>query len=320
MPTTPGQPTCFVVRPMHERSDFVVDLYILPACQDDFKVIPAGSETNTSTITESVFEHLDGDSLVLAYLGSPARMEGEGNKWFWNPNVMLEAGYRMGLKKPIIFIRDHKRSEDEPLLPFDLANLQVIELPAEQDDKVKLHRDRAIAQIKQFVDAHELAAKLAQEKEARTREHTVFAWPAITVAFEGESGEVKLASDDAAALFGFTTDQSLPGMRLTTLLDHIYSRMMPGQREAFKVEQSRMIGEIVIGSKPVATVCLVFGDKDVSPGEKIEAAHLPIIARFVTQSGTTIMDVIYLDVTEIAHLDHDGVVRCAFGFKKHQSI
>jgi hypothetical protein len=81
-----------------------------------------------------------------------------------------------------------------------------------------------------------------------------------------------------------------------------------------------MIGEIVIGSKPVATVCLVFGDKDISPGEKIEAAHLPIIARFVTQSGTTIMDVIYLDVTEIAHLDHDGVVRCAFGFKKHQSI
>jgi hypothetical protein len=106
-------------------------------------------------------------------------------------------------------------------------------------------------------------------------------------------------------------------MRVTTLIDHIHSRMVPGQREAYKVEQSRMIGEVVIGRKPVTTVCLVFGDKDIAPGEKIEAAHLPIIARFVTHTGTTMLDVIYLDVTEIAHLDDDGVVRCTFGLRKH---
>jgi hypothetical protein len=100
-------------------------------------------------------------------------MEGE-DKWFWNPNVMLEAGYRMGLKKPIIFLRDHKRGEDEPLLPFDLSNLRVIELPAEQDDKIKLHRDKTIAQIKQFVDAYEIAVKLAHEREECTeRAHSL---------------------------------------------------------------------------------------------------------------------------------------------------
>ena len=129
------------------------------------------------------------------------------------------------------------------------------------------------------------------------------------------SGEVKCASDDATTLLGFTGDQSLAGMRLTTLLDHVYSRMIPVQREAFSVEQGRMIGEIVIGRKPVTSVCLVFGDKDI-PG-RIEAAHLPIIARLATQSGTTMLDVIYLDVTEIAHLDNDGVVRCTFGAKRH---
>jgi hypothetical protein len=301
---------------MLERSDFVVDIYILPACQGGFKVIPAGTQTNTSTITESVFEHLNDDSLVLAYLGSPGRMEGE-DKWFWNPNVMLEAGYRMGLKKPIIFLRDHKRGEDEPLLPFDLSNLQVIELPAEQDDKIKLHRDKTIAQIKQFVDAHELAIKLAHDREECTKEHTVFAWPTITIAFKGGSGEVKCASDDATTLLGFTGDQSLAGMRLTTLLDHVYSRMIPVQREAFSVEQGRMIGEIVIGRKPVTSVCLVFGDGDKDIPGRIEAAHLPIIARLATQSETTMLDVIYLDVTEIAHLDDDGVVRCTFGAKRH---
>src|SRR5262245_60965225 len=220
MPTTPGQPTCFVVRPMHERSDFVVDIYILPACQDDFKVIPAGSETNTSTITESVFEHLNEDSLVVAYLGSPARMEGEGNKWFWNPNVMLEAGYRMGLKKPIVFVREHRRNEDEPLLPFDLSNLQVVELP--QDDQVTLQRDRAIDQIKQFAEAH------MKEKCDAT-----YAWPAVTISFEGKAGQVKSASDDAAELFGLAGEESLVGMQLSTLLDRIAARMMPGQMDAF---------------------------------------------------------------------------------------
>jgi len=299
------KPSCFVVRPIHNRSDFVVALYIRPACGDHFEVIPSGSGTSTSTITEEVFRHLDEDPLVLAYLGSPSRMEGEGNKWFWNPNVMLEAGYRMGLKKPIVFLRDHRRNEDEPLLPFDLANLQVVELPTEQDDQVTIHRDRAIDQIKQFAEAH---MKLTSEAN--------FAWPAITVSFEGKAGHIRSGSDDAAQLFGLSGEESLVGMPLWTLIDRIYGRMLPAQRAAFSEEQKRLIGELFIGLKPVATVCLVFTNENIPPGGKIDAAYLPIIARFITQGGAKILDVIYVDVTAMARVHDDGVVRCNLGCKK----
>lgn len=296
------KPNCFVVRPIQNRSDYIVALYIKSACGDRFEVIPSGSETHTSTITEEIFRHLNEDSLVVAYLGSPARMEGEGNKWFWNPNVMLEAGYRMGLKKPIVFVREHRRNEDEPLLPFDLSTLQVVELP--QDDQVTLQRDRAIDQIKRFAEAH------MKEKCEST-----YAWPAITISFEGKAGQVRSASEDAAELFGLAGEESLLGMQLSTLLDRISARMMPVQMDAFLEEQKRLIGALYIGEKPVATVCLVFGNENIPPGGRIEAAYLPVVARF-TQGATTILDVIYIEVTSLARLDDDGVVRCNLGCKK----
>jgi hypothetical protein len=297
-----SKPNCFVVRPIQNRSDYIVALYIKSACSDRFEVIPAGSETHTSTITEEIFRHLNEDSLVLAYLGSPARMEGEGNKWFWNPNVMLEAGYRMGLKKPIVFVREHRRNEDEPLLPFDLSNFQVVELP--EDDQVTMYRDRAIDQIKQFAEAH-MKAKC----------EATFAWPAVTISFEGKVGQVRSASDDASELFGLG-EESLVGMQLSTFLDRICARMAPGQRDAFFEEQKRLIGELYIGEKPVSTVCMMFCNEDVLPGGKIEAAYLPIVARFTMQGATTILDVIYIEVTTLARLDDDGVVRCNVGCKK----
>jgi hypothetical protein len=309
MTPNPSKPKCFVIRPIHNRSDFIQDLYVNPACQEAFDVIPAGTEATASTITEEIFQHLDEDLLVLAYLGSPARMEGEGNKWFWNPNVMLEAGYRLGLNKPIVFMRDHRQSEAEPMLPFDLANVQVIELPTEQEERgERMYRDRTIAQIKQFADVVVKVWKATTDRD-NEKDRPAFAWPAITMAFDAHSRRVTAASDDAAKLFGFATDENLVGIALTTLLDKIMSRMMPAQREAFKDEQARLIGEIAMGEKPVATVCLVFANQDIPPGGKVEAAHLPIVAGWQARGGITSLNVLYMDVTKTASIDEDGVVR-----------
>jgi hypothetical protein len=65
----------------------------------------------------------------------------------------------------------------------------------------------------------------------------------------------------------------------------------------------------------VATVCLVFGNENILPGGKIEAAYLPVVARFM-QGAMTILDVLYIEVTSLARLDDDGVVRCNLGSKK----
>ena len=87
---------------------------------------------------------------------------------------------------------------------------------------------------------------------------------------------------------------------------------MPRQRKNFEEEQNQLIGQIFMGLKPMANVCLVFAEQDIPPGGKINAAYLPVVAKFVARTSGTILDVIYLDVTRIARVDEDGVVRCNF--------
>ena len=65
--------------PIQDRSDMVMDLYVRPACDDDYEIIPAGEEAVATLIDREVFRHLKSDDLVVAYLGRPALMEGDGN-------------------------------------------------------------------------------------------------------------------------------------------------------------------------------------------------------------------------------------------------
>lgn len=297
-----SKPKCFVIRPMEERSDMVCDLYVDPACQAEYEVI-RGGHVSAGPITDALFQDLNNDSLVIAYLGSPKRIEGEGNRWFWNPNVMLESGYRLGSNRPIVFIREHRQSEDEPMLPFDLANLQVVELPSEQEERQKAHRDQTVERIRNFAVVHLTAAR-------KTAISARFPIPAVTMIFEAGEGKVKSASEDAAEFFGFPHDKDLTGTKVVDLVDKLFSRMIPRQKCPFKCEQDQLIGQLFTGAKPRASVCLVFGDEDIEPRSKIPNAFLPIVARFlVVPNGPTELDVIYLDVTDTARCDEDGVVR-----------
>jgi len=136
------------------------------------------------------------------------------------------------------------------------------------------------------------------------------------MAFEAGGGGVIAASYDAAKFFGFAADQSLIGMQLRTLVCKISSRMMPRQREAFEREQDQLFAQIFTGQKPLASVCLVFAERDVPPGGKVDAAYLPIVTRVVVRASGTILDVMYLDVTNLANVDEDGVVRCTVGARR----
>ena len=297
-----NKPKCFVIMPMTERSKMVCTLYVDPACKDEYDVIRAG-QISSGPITDEIFRYLNDNSLVMAYLGNPKKVEGEGNRWFWNPNIMLECGYRMGLRRPIVFIREHRQSEGEPLLPFDLANLQVVELPTKEDEEIEDHRLPIIEKIKKIADANIIAAR-------KTVTSAIFPIPAVTMVFAAGEGKVKSASNDAAEFFGFPPDQDLVGMKVLDVVDKLYSRMVPRQKDPFKQEQDQLIGQIFTGAKPRASVCLVFGDNDIESDSEIPNAFLPIVARFrVGPCGPTELDVIYLDVTETAKCDKDGVVR-----------
>ena len=107
-------------------------------------------------------------------------------------------------------------------------------------------------------------------------------------------------------------------MAIAEVVDKLHSRMLPQQRQAFRDEQELMIGKVFIGRKPLASVCIVFGEKDLAPDSRPDNAYLPYVSRFVFgKNGPTTFDVIYIDVAETARLDANGVVRWGVGPPKN---
>jgi hypothetical protein len=139
-------------------------------------------------------------------------------------------------------------------------------------------------------------------------------YPVAAYRFEKEGGSVISASGAAADLFGFRDLNGMLENSMERLLQQLLSRMVPRQREPFIKEQAGLLGEIDLGRKPVASVCLVFGDADIPAGSAISNAYLPLVTWFtVSKPGPKMLDVMYLDVKAQAKMDEHGVVRCQIG-------
>lgn len=300
---------CFIVQPMDQRADFVCEWYIKEALRDKFKIVTPGTEPTTS-ITADIFAHLKDDDLVVAFLAAPYRVPGMDSHWFWNPNVMLEAGYRLALGQPIIFLREKKVQNDEPFLPFDLFDITVIELVAPEEERDRQKREGIVNQIRRHAD-------LFTKPSGTTADFLrVYAYPAVSMAFGQGRGSIIEASPDVAQFFQYPSGQNMVGLDAREFVKKLTQEIAPSQRAAFTDEQNRLLGMIFQGEKPLATVCIVFGNEDITPGSKVENAYLPLVTRFTTAAGKpTVLEVIYLNVTAIARVGIDGVVRCFLGMK-----
>jgi len=297
---------------MHQRAENVYDWYLTPALSSKFELVPPGAEP-TSSITSDIFKHLKDDDIVVVYLGTPARMPAESSSWFWNPNVMIEAGFRMGLGRPILFVREKRAQDDEPLLPFDLFDITAVELLNADDERDRAKRGIVISRIRD--DANRIVTPPDQKPNVVN----VYMYPAVYMAFGGGSGRITAASDDAAAFAQYPPETNLVGVDAGNFVKQLTSKMAPSQCEAFREEQDRLFGIIFQGRKPFATVCIVFGEDAIQPGAKVANAYLPIVTRFsATRGSPTLLEVIYLNVTASAVVSADGVVRCHLGLATPQ--
>ena len=110
---------CFLVCPIdregseiRKRSDELKKYLIAPVCEKyGFELIRIDEWISCSdVIFDKIAEHLEHDELVIADITGR------------NPNVYLEMGYRMALKKPMIIIA-HK---DEYPYPFDISGYNIL--------------------------------------------------------------------------------------------------------------------------------------------------------------------------------------------------
>jgi len=275
--------------PERKRSRFIYEKLVVPACN---RLVPrcvvvhpedqAGSDV-WSDISSTLFatDH------VLAYLGSPP----------WNPNVMVEVGYRLATGKPLVILAPRG-------LPFDLANRRTVMLPDEPAEMSEEEIEAAVGKIVQ----------LMTEREAED-----LGWgdlrPTATIELDLRDVPVKEhrigdASQQTADLFGLSRSH-LIGMDPEDLMVHLGSLMDREQHEAFLEEQARLYGQadaLSVARKPVHAEIPIFLTKHQNP-TYFHRAFLPAILTHERVEDRLLTRVVYLDVSRHLKCDNSGVCR-----------
>jgi hypothetical protein len=129
---------CFVISPLgaerspvRKRADYVLENYIQPACERaGYDAVRADGGVGRDIVMGTTTA-LQNAPMAVAYLGptpdsATGSREGAG---CWNANVMIEIGYRLASRLPLIFLCDQNSQGDVPELPLNLSTLKVIPLP-----------------------------------------------------------------------------------------------------------------------------------------------------------------------------------------------
>ena len=287
----PDQRDCFVVMPMgmadtgiRDRSERVLERLIRPACQE-LRLRPvAPSRQNGEKISVDVFGALHLSSLVVAYLGrSP-----------WNPNVMVEVGYRLALGRPIVLLADE-------VPPFDLGDRRAVMLSDSWGDRphvpiaelVSAMRDRLENGVEgsDLYPTAEIEVDQRPISDERRRRHRIAA-----------------ASEATAGLFGLPREV-LVGMSPADLIAHLKELMDdPAQFGAFQEEQGKLYVQLSSLATPLpnarppsivtATVPMTF----FSHPDRVfnGRAFLPCVISQSQRPGlSSTQRVVYVEVTHV---------------------
>lgn len=296
---------CFVISPIKEgdpRIAAVFEKLIAPACEYlGFEPKRADHIAGSERIPV-ITGRLTSAPLVIAYLGSPTP--------FWNPDVMLEVGYRFATGQPLVLMSECPSRKGKStvsftkILPFHLVNKSVMEVP--KDPKTGVEK---------------LAAQITAALEERSPSDWKTLFPIVEYQFTNYQSDVIMteASPEAEALFGLKGSK---GRRFSIEDRHRFQdRIDPMQLNAYmreRIEIMRAIqarslglefreerGSDPLGNIPTARVPLIFRDAPKgSNGRPI--GYLPVIVRYQMNNGTIHLRVLYLKISDAMRQDPAG--------------
>ena len=277
---------CFVISPLSTgpaRADAVFDTYIKTACKGaGFRPWRSDMQLSEKILPE-VMASLRTDPMVIAYLGAPS----------WNPNVMIEVGFRLATGKPIVLLREEPKVSNEPPLPFDLQDLRVVYLP---DPLVEKGNPKIVA------DKVKMISSLLKDRGEGPTWDSSHAVATVHIDRKTGAGRFTESSQEADQLFDM--EHSLTDVSLKELVASLKERMPIQQFEAFAAEQGDLLAKLtappqIIGKDakaPVATKPIVF-HRHNRDDRYINRAYLPIVIHYSRQADELWFKVLYLDVT-----------------------
>ena len=96
-----------------QRADRVLKSIIEPACRATGYEAVRANDLDSKTIAEPIVSALNTHPLVIADLAAPP----------WNPNVLMEVGFRLATGRPIVFLADTDPKAE--ILPLRLRNVRI---------------------------------------------------------------------------------------------------------------------------------------------------------------------------------------------------
>ncbi len=302
---------CFVVSPIGDelsdvskRANHVYETYVKPACDGaDYQAI-RGEKMTGRRVMQDVEEALETNQMVVAYLG-------ESNHG-WNPNVMIEVGWRLATGLPMVFVKEADSAE----LPFDIKDYRVVLLPRPQEEP-------ASQKVAELVRSITRQIQLSDEKESSWKFPHPYASVDIYPGGRRDCHYVE-TSRDLDELFDY---EGVQGAKLRRVLENLKDRMPEYQWRPFITEQQRILKDIVGGGlldleghdeKIQATVPIVFEAHQV---EKYNGmAFLPVIIRHISFVNLFKLRVLYVDVTGAAKKNEQGYFECHLSAPQLQEL
>ncbi len=203
-----------------QRANSVWTDLIVPVCVPNGFEPKRAHELSTATVTEPIVSALATDPLVIADLGPPP----------WNnPNVMIEAGFRMATGRPIVFLADLP-SPSVPL-PFHLQNRRIlfIDPAAPAEFQSKLNDFILECRLDATTYAWESQFPYVDFRYALARPHeSIFVY----------------ANDAAAQLYGLATAEDIIGKPVAEIDARMVSYMPVPHQEIYNTDQTYLIGRI----------------------------------------------------------------------------
>lgn len=291
---------CFVVSsigeedsPERKRANEVLENYIEPACVKAGYYPERADEQFVQSIREGIVTSLDYAPMCVAYLGTPP----------WNDNVMVEVGYRIAARLPVVLLRDAPSApmHDLPYILWDRLAINIPRADQEPDsDRVERIQGQICTAIRNVESDY-----LHRILHSTLPVAVIHSWRPcnggpldptrmIYVRTSGLASEIfGIKGEDGTRLAGRTMDQFLNSLKYR-MTNSRYGEFCANQdvaRSEYEVSFQRS------GPPPTVDVPIVFKWHPIQ--KYIGRAYLPIITEDFTSEDYMWrnMRVLYHDVT-----------------------
>ena len=260
-----------------QRADRVLKSIIDPACEATGYEAVRANDLQAKTIVEPIISALNTHPLVIADLAVPP----------WNPNVLMEVGFRLATGRPIVFLADTDPKQE--ILPLQLRNVRIHIINSATPGRAD------VDSLIESIDKYSLEVN-SWESDYPTIEFSI-SWRSP------DGGRFIFANEKAARLYGLTHPDDMIG-RPVIEIDPGLKEFIPNEQyyEEYQNDQDAMLGKIMKRDPQPKTASIPLWFTNHKLNDENDKIYWPVLAqyRYVSSEDEAdiVMRVIFINVSE----------------------